>query len=126
DSDCRKHGKFYPTYKCSPRVSGHTKAVLTLNSFEKGGDGGAPSECDNKYHSDDIPRCLQNITIYGNGRNVNAMVVDEYDSTARCDADHDYQPPCPNNTVDASKAVWKSLRVPESDWDELDIYWSQT
>ncbi|KAF4348700.1 hypothetical protein F8388_013771 [Cannabis sativa] len=101
-----------------------TKAVLTINSFEKGGDGGGPSECDNNYHSDDTPvvalstgwfnnmqRCLQNITIYGNGRSVSAMVVDECDSTAGCDADHDYQPPCPNNIVDASKAVWKALGV---------------
>ncbi|KAF4394118.1 hypothetical protein F8388_017931 [Cannabis sativa] len=39
------------------------------------------------------------------------MVVDECDSTAGCDADHDYQPPCPNNIVDASKAVWKALGV---------------
>ncbi|PON43048.1 hypothetical protein PanWU01x14_277040 [Parasponia andersonii] len=35
-SDCCKQGKLYTPYKCSPRVSGHTKAVLTLNSFEKG------------------------------------------------------------------------------------------
>ncbi|KAM6584820.1 hypothetical protein CsatB_011822 [Cannabis sativa] len=135
DSDCCKQGKSYTTYECSPRVSGKTKAVLTINSFEKGGDGGGPSECDNNYHSDDTPvvalstgwfnnmqRCLQNITIYGNGRSVSAMVVDECDSTAGCDADHDYQPPCPNNIVDASKAVWKALGVSKGDWGELDIY----
>ncbi|KAF4347227.1 hypothetical protein G4B88_027487 [Cannabis sativa] len=50
------------------------------------------------------------------------MVVDECDSTAGCDADHDYQPPCPNNIVDASKAVWKALGVSKGDWGELDIY----
>ncbi|KAJ7962368.1 RlpA-like double-psi beta-barrel domain containing protein [Quillaja saponaria] len=118
------------TYKCSPPVSIRTKATLTINSFEKGGDGGAESECDNKYHSDNTPvvaistgwfnhkqRCSNNITIYANGRRVNAMVVDECDSTTGCDADHDYQPPCPNNIVDASKAV--SLGVSESDWGEL-------
>ena len=55
DSDCCKDGKWYTTYKCSPLVSSHTKATLTLNSFEAGGDGGAPSECDNQYHSDDDP-----------------------------------------------------------------------
>ncbi|EXC06841.1 hypothetical protein L484_017307 [Morus notabilis] len=137
-SDCCKEGELYTTYKCSPRVSGRTNAVLTLNSFEKGGDGGAPSECDEDYHSDDTPvvalstgwfnhmhRCFLNITIYGNGRRVNAMVVDECDSTAGCDSDHGYQPPCPNNIVDASKAVWKALKVPKSDWGELDIYWSE-
>ncbi|KAJ4824895.1 hypothetical protein Tsubulata_007207, partial [Turnera subulata] len=103
-----------------------TKATLTLNNFEKGGDGGAPSECDNQYHSDDTPvvalstgwfnhssRCLNFINIYGNGKSVKAM-----------DSDHDYQAPCPNNIVDASKAVWKALGVPGSDWGELDIYWS--
>ncbi|MCD9561398.1 hypothetical protein HAX54_020501 [Datura stramonium] len=55
DSDCCKQGKMYTTYKCSPPVTGNTKAVLTLNSFQKGGDGGGPSECDNQYHSDDTP-----------------------------------------------------------------------
>ncbi|KAK4414410.1 Kiwellin-1 [Sesamum alatum] len=133
DSDCCKAGELYTTYKCSPPVSGTTKAVLTLNSFEKGGDGGGPSECDNKYHSDDTPvvalstgwysggsRCLNNITVIANGRSVTAMVVDECDSTMGCDEDHDYQPPCPNNIVDASEAVWKALGVPEDDWGEMD------
>ena len=137
DSDCCVQSKLYTIYKCSPQASGHTKAKLTINSFEKGGDGGGPSECDNQYHSDDTPvvalstgwfnnkqRCLNFITIYGNGRSVQAKVVDECDSTMGCDADHDYQPPCPNNIVDASKAVWKALGVPESDWGGLDIYWS--
>ncbi|KAG6437694.1 hypothetical protein SASPL_102619 [Salvia splendens] len=137
DSDCCKQGKLYTTYKCSPPVSGSTKAVLTINSFQKGGDGGGPSECDNQYHSDDTPvvalstgwysggsRCLNNVTISGNGRSVTAMVVDECDSTMGCDDDHDYQPPCPNNIVDASKAVWKALGVPEGDWGDLDITWS--
>ncbi|PIN22853.1 hypothetical protein CDL12_04449 [Handroanthus impetiginosus] len=118
DSDCCQEGKLYTTYKCSPRVSRSTKAVLTINSFEKGGDGGTPSECDNQYHSDDTPvvalstgwysgesRCLKNITISGNGQSVMAMVVDGCDSTMGCDKDHDYQPPCHNNIVDASKAV---------------------
>ena len=137
DSDCCVQSKLYTIYKCSPQAYGHTKAKLTINSFEKGGDGGGPSECDNQYHSDDTPvvalstgwfnnkqRCLNFITIYGNGRSVQAKVVDECDSTMGCDADHDYQPPCPNNIVDASKAVWKALGVPESDWGDLDISWS--
>ncbi|KAA8520619.1 hypothetical protein F0562_014875 [Nyssa sinensis] len=137
DSDCCVEGKLYTTYKCSPQVSAHTKAVLTLNSFQKGGDGGGPSECDKQYHSDDIPvvalstgwynrggRCLSNITISANGRSVNAMVVDECSSTMGCDADHDYQPPCSNNIVDASKAVWEALGVPRDNWGGLDITWS--
>jgi len=53
-----------------------------------------------------------------------AMVVDECDSTMGCDEEHDYQPPCPNNIVDASEAVWKALAVPRSEWGGLKITWS--
>ncbi|KAJ1381295.1 RlpA-like domain superfamily [Sesbania bispinosa] len=136
DSECCKPGKFYPTFKCSPHVSHRTKAILTLNSFEEGGDGGGPSECDGKFHLDHTPivalstgwfnhrkRCLNNITIFANGRSVNAMVVDECDSTKGCDAEHDFQPPCLNNVVDASKAVWKALGV-NSNIGQLIIHWS--
>ncbi|CAI0445725.1 unnamed protein product [Linum tenue] len=128
ESDCCQKGKHYTTYKCSPPVTTTTKATLTWNSFEAGGSGGGPSECDNQYHSDDKPivalstgwfnkksRCLNFINIHGNGNTVRAMVVDECDST---------MPPCPNNIVDASKAVWKALGVPESEWGDLDISWS--
>ncbi|KAF7825305.1 putative ripening-related protein 1 [Senna tora] len=137
DSECCRPGKFYPIFRCSPPVSPRTKATLTLNSFEKNGDGGGPSECDGKYHSDNTPvvalstgwfnhrkRCLKNIIIYGNGRRVKAKVVDECDSTEGCDVDHDFQPPCANNIVDASKAVWKALGVPKNDWGSLDIEWT--
>ncbi|KVI00814.1 putative ripening-related protein 1 [Cynara cardunculus var. scolymus] len=137
DSDCCVQGKFYTTYTCSPPVTSDTKATLTINSFQKGGDGGGPSECDHKYHSDDTPvvalstgwykggaRCHNFIKINGNGRSVKAMVVDECDSTMGCDEEHDYQPPCPNDIVDASKAVWKALGVSEDNWGDLDISWS--
>ncbi|GJS84009.1 RlpA-like double-psi beta-barrel domain-containing protein, partial [Tanacetum coccineum] len=66
-------------------------------------------------------RCHKYITINGNGRSVKAMVVEECDSTIGCDSDHDYQPPCPNNIVDASKVVWKALEVSEDNWGDLDI-----
>jgi len=136
-SECCKPGKSYTTFKCSPQVSHKTKATLTLNSFGKGGDGGGPSECDSKFHSDKTlvvalstgwfnnnKRCLKKITIFGNGRKVNALVVDECDSTQGCDAEHDFQPPCPNNIVDGSAAVWKALGVPEKDWGEMEVFWS--
>ncbi|KAH6837993.1 hypothetical protein C2S53_000354 [Perilla frutescens var. hirtella] len=139
DSECCEEGKYYDIYNCSPSVSAQTKAVLTLNGFEKGADGGGPSECDNKYHSDNDPivalstgwfnkmkRCFKNITIYGNGRSVTAMVVDECDSTMGCDKPHDYQPPCDNNIVDASVAVWEALGVPKKDQGTMDIYWSDS
>lgn len=135
--DCCQANKFYTVYKCSPPVSKRTKAILTQNDFEKGGDGGGPSECDNKFHSNKIPvvalstgwfngmkRCHKNITIFGNGRSVRTMVVDECDSTMGCDSDHGFQPPCPNNIVDASAAVWESLQVPEKDWGWMEIFWS--
>lgn len=114
-----------------------TSFTTALNSFEKNGDGGGPSECDNKYHSDDLPvvalstgwfgkrkRCHNYIKIHGNGKSVKAMVVDECDSTKGCDKPHDYQPPCRNNIVDASKAVWEALGVPHGKRETLDIYWS--
>ncbi|CAA3020955.1 Hypothetical predicted protein [Olea europaea subsp. europaea] len=50
------------------------------------------------------------------------MVVDECDSTLGCDSDHDYQLPCPNNIVDASKVVWKALGVPEKNGGGFDIH----
>ncbi|KAF9599766.1 hypothetical protein IFM89_001712 [Coptis chinensis] len=139
DSECCEQGKLYTVFRCSPPVTGSTKAVLTINGFEAGGDGGGPSECDGKYHSDDTPvvalstgwynkgsRCHKMINIHGNGRTTKAKVVDECDSTQGCDAVHDYQPPCPHNMVDASKAVWKALGVPKDDWGNLDITWSET
>uniref|UniRef100_A0A453IVB1 Bifunctional inhibitor/plant lipid transfer protein/seed storage helical domain-containing protein n=1 Tax=Aegilops tauschii subsp. strangulata TaxID=200361 RepID=A0A453IVB1_AEGTS len=50
--DCCVDGRQYVQFLCSPPVSATTPAVLTLNSFEKGKDGGLPSECDNAYHDD--------------------------------------------------------------------------
>ncbi|KAG2725182.1 hypothetical protein I3760_01G054700 [Carya illinoinensis] len=65
DADCCMHDKSYTIYKCSPPVSSHTKAKLTINSFEKGGDGGGPSECDNKYHSNNTPVTIRICRISG-------------------------------------------------------------
>nr|GMD33220.1 FT-interacting protein 1-like [Ipomoea batatas] len=135
-SDCCKQGQLYTTYKCSPAVMGATRAILTLNSFEKGGDGGGPSECDNHYHSDEKhvvalstgwysggDRCLNYIKISANGRTVTAMVVDECDSTMGCDGVHDYQPPCRNNIVDASKSVWEALGLDQNE-GQHEITWT--
>ncbi|XWS35775.1 hypothetical protein CRYUN_Cryun20dG0024800 [Craigia yunnanensis] len=133
---CCVEGEVYTTYACSPPVSNNTPAILTINSFQ-GGDGGGPSKCDNQYHSDYQPvvalstgwfsqssRCNKFININGNGNNVTALVVDECDSQLGCDAEHAYQPPCGSSIVDASKAVWTALGVPESEQGELDITWS--
>ncbi|KAK3036910.1 hypothetical protein RJ639_030875 [Escallonia herrerae] len=138
DSDCCVQGELYTTYRCSPQVWPLTPATLRLNSFRKGNDGGGPSECDNQYHPDDDPvvalstgwfdsrsRCMKFINIYGNGHSVRAMVVDECDSTAGCDGDHGYQPPCSNDVVDASSAVWRALGVPERNWGDLSFLWQK-
>lgn len=138
NSTCCVAGESYTTYKCSPRVRRRTKAILTLNSFEQGGDGGGPSECDGRFHSDDTlivalstgwynrgSRCGRKIVIRGNGRTAKAKVVDECDSLHGCDPVHDYQPPCQNNIVDASKAVWAALGVsPNSPlYGQMHITW---
>ncbi|XP_020081989.1 putative ripening-related protein 4 [Ananas comosus] len=110
---------------------------MTLNSFARGGDSGGPSECDGKYDPDHemvvalstgwfdrSSRCLKSIRIAAaNGRSVLAKVVDECDSAHGCDEEHDFQPPCPNNVVDASPAVWKALGIPE-EVGEHRITWS--
>lgn len=139
DDPCCKAGQPYKTYKCSPPVTGQTKAILTQNNFSEGGDGGGPSECDNKYHSNNTPvvalstgwykrgsRCGQEIIIHGNGRTTRAKVVDECDSTMGCDDEHAYQQPCRYNVVDASDAVWKALGVSPNNpkYGEMQITWS--
>lgn len=91
--DCCKAGRSYPTYACSPATTGSTKAVMTLNDFEAGGDGGDPSECDGKFHKNTErvvalstgwyaggSRCGKSVRINANGRSVVAKVVDECDS----------------------------------------------
>ncbi|KAK1364366.1 putative ripening-related protein 1 [Heracleum sosnowskyi] len=116
----------------SVRKLSNLKSVLVF----KGRDGGGPSECDHHYHNDNTrvvalstgwynggSRCLNKIIISANGRSVDAQVVDECDSTMGCDDEHDYQPPCSNNIVDASKAVWKALGL-DGNVGEFDITWT--
>ncbi|KAF6175167.1 hypothetical protein GIB67_022848 [Kingdonia uniflora] len=103
-----------------------TKAILTLNNFE-GGDGGGPSACDGQYHPNSIPvvalssswfknnqKCYRKIKIWGNRGHAEATVVDECDSRRGCDNELAYQPPCANNIVDGSSAVWRALGVPKN------------
>ncbi|KAL9999623.1 putative RlpA-like domain superfamily, kiwellin [Helianthus debilis subsp. tardiflorus] len=81
----------------------NVKATMTINSFEEGGSGGGPSECDGRYHSQ-----------HTDCGPVHPLVVDECDSTRGCK----------NNIVDASEAVWKALHVPKSEWGETTVTWS--
>jgi len=46
--ECCNAGRAYPTYVCSPPVTG-IKAVMTLNDFEEGGNGGDRSNCDGRF-----------------------------------------------------------------------------
>ncbi|XP_078166898.1 putative ripening-related protein 1 [Carex rostrata] len=133
-SECCQSGQMYPQYQCSPDVSDATPAILTVNSFKDGGDGGDKSACDESWHDDSEmvvalstgwysagSRCLKNIRINANGNSVIAKVVDECDSMNGCDEEHAYQPPCRNNIVDASQAVWNALGISDG---EYDITWS--
>ncbi|KAL6001952.1 hypothetical protein ACLOJK_040516 [Asimina triloba] len=123
DECCKKDQCSHPP----PAASRGTNAILTINGFEKGEDGGGPSACDGKYHSDNTlivalssrwfnsrKRCFKRIRINGNGRSVVAKVVDECDSSAGCRKD----------IVDASRAVWKALGVKRSQWGWMEITWS--
>ncbi|KAB1226478.1 Kiwellin [Morella rubra] len=132
---CR--GQSYPQYRCSPSVTSSTPARLTLNDFSEGGDGGGPSECDDQYHSNSErivalstgwfnqgSRCLKMIRITANnGKSVTAKVVDECDSVNGCDAEHAGQPPCKNNIVDGSSAVWDALGL-DKNQGVTDVTWS--
>ncbi|KAK1418695.1 hypothetical protein QVD17_27841 [Tagetes erecta] len=117
---------YHGAYKRSLLASG-TRATMTMNSFEKGGDGGGPSECDGQYHSNNFllvalstkwynhgNRCFKYINIYYKDQSVRAQVIDE------CDSNRD----CGDNIVDASYAVWVALQVSDSDWEETEVTWS--
>ncbi|KAG4980978.1 hypothetical protein JHK84_034562 [Glycine max] len=141
DGSCQKSGTLtcatgeYDQYQCSPPVSSSTDAILTRNDFTEGGDGGDRSQCDEQFHDnselvvalstgwfDNGSRCLKLITITaGNGRSVTAKVVDQCDSVHGCDKEHADQPPCRNNIVDGSQAVWDALGL---DSGEERVTWS--
>nr|AEM42991.1 ripening-related protein [Siraitia grosvenorii] len=130
-------GKSFPQFKCSPPVTRSTRAILTNNDFSQGGDGGDPSECDGKFHSNSElivalstgwynggSRCGKNIKIIAkNGRSVLAKVVDECDSINGCDKAHAFQPPCRNNIVDGSNGVWNALGL-DINVGEEPVTWS--
>ncbi|KAB1226470.1 Kiwellin [Morella rubra] len=130
-------GKSYPQYKCSPPVTSSTRAHLTLNDFSEGGDGGGGSECDDQYRSNSErivalstgwfnqgSRCLKMIRITAKkGKSVTAKVVDECDSVNGCDAEHAGQPPCKNNIVDGSSAVWDALGL-DKNQGVANVTWS--
>ncbi|EMS67523.1 hypothetical protein TRIUR3_10386 [Triticum urartu] len=52
-----------------------------------------------------------------------ATVVDECDSKHGCDEEHNFEPPCANNIVDGSPAVWKVLGL-DTDDGVVPVTWS--
>ncbi|XP_057857132.2 disease resistance protein BAK6-like [Cryptomeria japonica] len=85
---------------------------MTVNSFEKGGDGGGPSACDGHFHSnkdhwvalppatfDHNSNCFRKLKISARGKSTVATVIDECAK------------PCKDDIVDASESVWKALGV---------------
>ncbi|XP_066338284.1 putative ripening-related protein 6 [Miscanthus floridulus] len=106
--------------------SGGTFAVMTVNGFQMGEDGGGAAACDGRFHSDDDlivalssgwyaggKRCNKKIRVTSKdtGRSVQAQVVDE--------CGHG----CKNNIVDSSPAVWKKLGL-RTDLGEVHVTWS--
>ncbi|CAK8536200.1 unnamed protein product [Lathyrus sativus] len=130
--------KSYPQYRCSPPVSSSTQLTI-LKPFVTGGDGGGPSKCDNQYHDNSErvvalstgwynggSRCGKMIRITArNGKSTTAKVVDECDSVNGCDPEHAGQPPCHNNIVDGSVAVWNALGL-NTDVGVEQVTWSMT
>ncbi|KAF8672385.1 hypothetical protein HU200_049589 [Digitaria exilis] len=138
DSVCCEDGKRYATFACSPAVTNRgTRATLTLNSFADNGDGGGASSCTGTFFDDGEKvvalstgwfdggsRCRKRVVIRaGNGRSVTATVVDECDSVHGCDDEHNFEPPCANDIVDGSPAVWKALGL-NTDDGEVPVTWS--
>ena len=139
-SECCQDGVQYTTYACSPPVAAGgtgTAALLTLNSFADGGDGGSAPSCTGRFYDDGQlvvalstgwfdgrSRCEKDVVIRASGgASVTAMVVDECDSQRGCDSGHNFEPPCRNNIVDGSPAVWDALGLNKDD-GEAQITWS--
>ncbi|PON46328.1 RlpA-like double-psi beta-barrel domain containing protein [Parasponia andersonii] len=126
--DC--DGESFPAYSCSPPLTSSTKTELTNNNFSEGGDGGGPSACDGKFHKNSelivalSNGCEKMIRITpSNGRRVRAKVVNECDSMQGCDEEHAGRPPCRNNVVDDSDAVWRARGL-NKDLGIVDVTWS--
>ncbi|KAG2548252.1 hypothetical protein PVAP13_9KG156300 [Panicum virgatum] len=118
-------------HRCSPHRGGRgggTRAVMTVNGFEKGQEGGGPAACGGRYHSNgDLIAALSTgwfaggrrchrpirITSARTGRSVVARVVDECDSRRGCRS----------NVVDTSRAVWDALGL-DTDAGVVPVTWS--
>ncbi|KAI3918679.1 hypothetical protein MKX01_041999 [Papaver californicum] len=122
DSECCKPGTVHQTFTCSLHP-----VHPAVNGFAQAEDGGGTLECDGQFHDNNTP-IVALLTGWFKFRNMkrcmnNIATTDECDSTRGCDEEHDYQPPYHNNLVDASKAVWRALGVPEEQWGQMPVTW---
>ncbi|XP_048538217.1 putative ripening-related protein 6 [Triticum urartu] len=99
-------------------------AVMSVNGFENGEEGG-PASCDGQYHNDDLflvsmaskwygtgLRCGKMISIKRLiGTSVQAMVVDDCGDG------------CGDNEISTSAAVWKALGI-DTSAGEVPVLWS--
>lgn len=124
-------------YDCSPPVltRGSTPAKLKYRDFQYS----FPSECDGKLYPatervaamstgwfNRGSRCGQMIRVFGgDGRSVVAEVVDECVSFRGCDEESEGKPPCGNDIIEGSEAVWKGLGLNNNDYsDGVNVTWS--
>ncbi|XP_071688697.1 putative ripening-related protein 2 [Rutidosis leptorrhynchoides] len=98
---------------------------LMITDYTKGGDSGGPAECDGKYHSNDKFLVSLPTTWYNDGKNCNKGINISYKGMDVIAVVIDECGGCSDDVLVASKAVWRGLHVPESQWgDEIQVIWS--
>jgi hypothetical protein len=128
----------FDKFLCSPEITSSTNAVMSWNDFAEGGSGGWPSYCDGIYHSntenvialstgwfDNLSNCGREIEITIDGKTARGIVVDECDSRLGCDPEHAFLPPCKNNIIDTSRAIWDELGL-DTNVGLFDVEWRFT
>ncbi|KAK4571383.1 hypothetical protein RGQ29_029981 [Quercus rubra] len=106
-----------------PQLTSSTQARLTHNDFSEGGDGGGPSECDEKYHNNSERVVALSTGWYNHGSRCGKMIRITASNGRSVTAKHAGQPPCKNNAVDGSSAVWNALGL-NQDLGNVGITWS--
>ncbi|KAK1290760.1 hypothetical protein QJS10_CPB18g01683 [Acorus calamus] len=116
----------YPLYNCSPpTTSPTTQATLTFNLLDGPGSLFAPS-CDGMRHTqfevvvaistgffNSGNLCGKHIQIkVASGREVVAKVVSQCNSASGCRGALSLNPPCSNNVIEGTRAVFRALGLP--------------
>ncbi|GLJ06700.1 hypothetical protein SUGI_0045640 [Cryptomeria japonica] len=110
--ECRRVAASLTALQMLASVTNATAGSMSLNSLEERGD---IPYCDGRFHF--------------NKELVVSLSTGWYAGGGRCgsyvETDHDYTPPCNNNDVDASPAVWKALGISNyNEGSEMNITWS--